>query len=46
MAHSFLFNLDLQEQNVDFGNLFFLQIKSFLWDNYIILNLIIYVYEN
>ena len=43
MAHSFLFNLDLEEQNVDFGNIFSLQINSFLWDNYVILNQTIYV---
>ena len=29
MAHSFLFNLDLEEQNVGFGDLFSLEIELF-----------------
>ena len=28
MAHSFLLNLDLELQNVDFGNLFLIEIKN------------------
>ena len=41
----FTINLDLEEQNVDFGNLFSFQLKSFLFSNFVIFTQIIYMYK-